>query len=330
MINNKMDLMIRNSEKINDVEGFFTMAALKKCAALNLTLKEKDADAEKIIECKKLVKHKCSAFSSFRNNNLLSTSILLSLQTNPEEALDELLNIYDKLKNEFMSSQFLALAAEVIFNARHTINIDAIVKKTREAYNHMKANHCFLTGSDDVSTAAMIAVTSDDLETTFKEIEFCYKYLNSNGFWSGNNLQALSHILALAPGNPEEKCNKVIVLDKSLRSNNVALKSYSLPLLGIAQLVTTNYDELARNIVEVDNLLKEHSGFGSLSLGTSVRRMISTALVCSSYVDIFDDNLKSTMTDTTNTAIINIVTIMQIAAASAAAGAAAASASSGS
>lgn len=330
MINAKTDLMIRNSEKIDKIESICTINILKKCAALNLTLKDKDVDVDKVIACKKLVKSKCHLFSYFRNNNLLNTAIFLSLEDNPEEALNILLNIHKKLKDKFKSSEFLPLAAEVIFNAKSNINIDEAINKSKEAYDYMKSNHFFLTGSEDVSAAAMLAINSNNLKETFKEIELCYKTLKYNYFSPGDNLQTLSHILSLFPGTVEEKCKNVIELDKALRNNKVPLKSYSLPLLGIAQLITDDYNELAKNISETDNILRKHSGFGSLSLGSSKRHMISTSLVCSTYFNTMDYNLKNTMTNTTNTAIINIVTIMQIVAASAAATAAAASAASSS
>ena len=318
MINAKIDLMIRNSEKIDKIESICTINILKKCAALNLTLKDKDVDVDKVIACKKLVKSKCNLFSYFRNNNLLNTAIFLSLEDNPEEALNILLDIHKKLKDKFKSSEFLPLAAEVIFNVKSNINIDEVINKTKEVYDYMKSNHFFLTGSEDVSVAAMLAINFNNLKETFKEIELCYKTLKYNHFSPGDNLQALSHILALFPGTAEEKCKNVIELDKVLRNNKVPLKSYSLPLLGIAQLVTNDYNELAKDILETDNILKKYSGFGSLSLSIPVKRMISTSLVCSTYVNTMDYNFKNTMINTTNTAIINIITIMQIAALSAA------------
>ncbi|SDP08620.1 Protein of unknown function [Clostridium gasigenes] len=78
----------------------------------------------------------------------------------------------------------------------------------------MKTNHYFLTSSDDVMASAMIATNSNNLEKTFEEIEKCYKILNNNGYFKGNNLQALSNILCFGEGTPKEKCNKVILFDK--------------------------------------------------------------------------------------------------------------------
>lgn len=67
--------------------------------------------------------------------------------------------------------------------------------------------HCFLTSSDDISSAAMIATSSLNLENTFKEIEQCYRLIKNKGFWSGNNLQSLSQILSLNNISPEENGN---------------------------------------------------------------------------------------------------------------------------
>lgn len=331
MLTDKLNLMVNNSNKIDNVAGTFGMNIFKKCNALTLTLKNKDIDINRVNECRYIIKNYTSLLSNFRGNNLLTTAVNLSLEDNPTNSFHELMDIYSKLKSHFFTNQFLVLAAQVIFNARDHINVNEAIVNTRKTYDHMKSNHVFLTSSEDISAAAMIATTSTDLNRTFADIESCYSILKNNGFWGGNNLQSLSHILSLFEGTPEEKCSRVISLDRSLRKYNVPLKGYSLPILGVSAFATDDFDVLAKHMLETNNYLKKHSGFGSFSLGTQVRSMISSAIVTSSYIEANDVKINDKFIEATNNAALNIIIVMQIAASSAAAGAAAgAAASSGS
>lgn len=326
MFKEKIDLMIRNSEGIEEVEGTLGMGMFKKCNALTLTMKSSEINVSNVNNARRIIKDNTSLISNFRGYNLLTTAVNLSLLDNPNEAFDEILDIYSKLKKEFFQSTYLVMVAHYLYINRSKLPIDEAIIKTKEAYEIMKKNHSFLTSSDDVMASAMIATNLDNLEESFEEIEKCYKILNNNGYLKGNNLQALSNILCFAQGSAEEKCRKVILFDKELRDIDMPLKGYALPILGIATLVTDNYKELALNIKEVDNELKKHKGFGAMTLGYTTRRMISASVACSSYLEDTSD-INDTFTETTKNAVINIIIAMQIAATAAAVGAAASSAS---
>lgn len=328
----KINLMVTNSNNFDNVKGLLESNIFKKCNALSVTLKNEIADASKIDYCKDLIKGNTSVFSNFRGNNLLTTATNLSLEAFPEETLKELIEINDKLKNEFWGSQYLILSAWVIYNAKDKFPVDESIRNMKIAYDIMKKNHFFLTGSDDYTSAAMISTTSYNIEKTLEEIEECYDILKSNGFWAGNNLQSLSHILSLGNGTPIEKCNKVIALNKILKENKVAIKYYSLPLLGVATFVTDDYESFCNHYIGTIKELKSQKGFGSFSLTAEVRNMIAAALVCSKYVDELSmleiDNSK--IIETTNNTALTIVIAMQAAATAAAASAAAAASSSSS
>lgn len=327
MLNEKINLMLSNSNKIENVDGTFGMGMFKKCNALTLTMKDIEIDVLKVNNARNIIKNNTSVFSNFRGYNLLTTAVNLSLFDNPTESFNEVLDIYGKLKKEFYQSTYLVLVAHYLYTNNNITPIDEAIRKTRYAYDKMKKNHFFLTSSDDVMASAMITMNCDNLDETFEEIEQCYKILNNKGFFKGNNLQSLANILCFAEGTPEEKCNKVILFDKELRNINMPLKGYALPILGIATLVTDNYKKLAVLIKETDIELKKHSGFGVMTLGYTTRSMISAALVCGSLIDSSSE-INNTFTETTKNAVINIIIAMQIAASAAAAGAAAGAASS--
>lgn len=191
MLNQKLNLMILNSEKIENVDGTFGMGMFKKCNALTLTMKNAEINVSNVNNARNIIKDKTSLISNFRSYNLLTTAVNLSLFDNPNQVFDEILDIYNKLKKQFFQSAYLVLVAHYLYTNKHKLPIDEAIIKTKEAYDRMKTNHYFLTSSDDVMASAMIATNSNNLEKTFEEIEECYKILNNNGYFKGNNLQAL-------------------------------------------------------------------------------------------------------------------------------------------
>ena len=324
----KVELLTNNSRELDMAGGLFTQNAFRKCSALSLTLRGERADANRVNEAIKIIKNNTSILSNFRGNNLLTTAVTISFDDDMEGSLREINTIYEKLKELFFTNQYLILASIVIFNARDRVNIDEAVKNTRVVYDYMKKNHRFLTGQEDTSAAAMISVTSTNLDETLKEIEEYYVALKYKGFWGGNNLQSLSHILPLFSGEVDEKVNKVVAIEQALRNNKVPLKHYSLPLLAIASVVADDPNNFAREVREVSEKIKSEKGFGSFSLGSLIRNMIAVGVVASDYVEKLDDIEKGKLINTTNNVTLTIQIAIQIAAASAAAGAAAASASS--
>lgn len=326
MLENKIELMIKNTKEMNNVHGTLGDTVLKRCGALNLTLKNITADADKINVCRDILKANTGVFSNFRGYNMLNSSINLSLELSPEESIKEIITIYEKMKKHFFASSYLPLAAQIIYDARNRVNVDEAIVNTKKAYDYMKSNHFFLTSSEDVSSAAMIAVTSTDLEATFKDIEECYKILKTDSFWGGDKLQTLSHTLALFAGTPEEKCAKVIKLNNLLRKNSVPLKSYALPLLGICAFVTDDYDNFVAEMKKGNDILKNESGFGAFSIGYTVRSMIVAGLITADYIDDSNNHLINITTNST----LNILIVMLITATAVSAAAAAAAASSAS
>lgn len=129
-------------------------------------------------------------------------------------------------KQEFSISEYLIIAAQIIFSSKNIMNIDDAIKNTKTAYKYMKKNHRFLTGSEDIASAALIATTSIDLEKTFNDIEECYTLLKSKSNSSKNNIQALSHILSLVNLPSENKCRKVLDMQSALKGDVFILNKH--------------------------------------------------------------------------------------------------------
>lgn len=323
----KIQLLLNNSRELDGVGGFFTSNVFRKCNALTITLRNEKADAIKINQAIKIVKENSSVLSNFRGNNLLTIATTLSFQEDMNGSFKEIFSIYEKLKDKFFTNEYLVLAAIVIFNSRDRVSIDGAINNTRVVYDYMKSNHFFLTGSEDICAAAMIAVTSDNMERTLKETEDYYTALKYNGFFAGNNLQSLSHMLPLFSGNIEDNITKVINMDKALRINRVPLKSYALPLLAVAAIIAKDVNVVAKEVKETSDLLKEEKGFG-FSLGSVIRNMIAVGIVASSYIDELGEEERQSLINAANNVALTVQIAIEVAASAAAAGAAASASAS--
>lgn len=328
MINNKISLFLNNVNTLKTVKGTWGSDIFIKCAALTLTLKASHADADKINLCRDIIKNNTSLFSNFRGDNLLTSSVYLSLEENPQESFKQVLAIYTKLKDKFFASEYLVLASWVIFNSRSNLDLDLLVNKTSEAYDLMKSNHFFLTSADDYTSAAMIAVSHPDLNSAFLEIEECFNLLKDNGLRGKNDLQSLSHILSLGTGSPTEKSLKVITLNNLLKETKFPLKGFSLPLLAIPTFITDDYNSFISQYIDTANLLKSQKGFGSFTLRSDLRNMIAAALVASEYLDSLTEPYDNAIIEATNNTALTITLAIQMAVAAAIAGASTAAASS--
>lgn len=85
MLEEKIQLMLTNSSEIEKVHGTLGMNLFKKCNAMNLTLENIKIDVDKVNEYRDLIKNNTSIFSNFRCNNLLTTSINLSIHPYPNK-----------------------------------------------------------------------------------------------------------------------------------------------------------------------------------------------------------------------------------------------------
>lgn len=332
IMNEKINLFLENNKALEDVKGSWGMYGFQiKSSALTCTMKNQRVDTDRINLALDIIKKNTSMFSNFRGINKLTTAITISFEDDMEYSLKEIISIYDKLKDEFFTNEYLVMAAQVIFNARYRVNVDDAVRNTRVAYDYMKKHHRFLTGQEDIANAAIIATTSANLEETFNEIEEIYQYLKDNRISYSNNIQSLSHILSLINLPSIQKCDEVLAMNSIMKEKKVPLKDYFIPMLGIITFLADNKEDFAMNIADVSMNLKKEKGFGNFSLGSNFRNMISATLVSLDYLDTLDNNIKENIIINTNNIALTVAIAMQTAvliSSAAAASAAAASSSS--
>lgn len=274
---------IESRDTIKNAFGWESAYLYPVCASIFVDKGQK-ADVMKMKQCEKMIKDHTGMFSDFRGNGKLAIISMLAVSENPEEKLSQTIKIHEMLKKQHLSSQFLSITAITIANMTEPDKYEEIVKRTGKIYQMMKRDHPFLTSGEDSVFAALLALSNQSEDQILEEMEQCYKILKSK-FFSANAVQSVSHVLALAEGIPEKKCEKVKVLyDEMVKSGCKYGTDYELATLAALSL-QENVVKIIEDIKEVDAFLEKQSGYGFLGLGKKQRLMHAAMIISSDYLE---------------------------------------------
>ncbi|UPK44762.1 DUF4003 family protein [Paenibacillus pabuli] len=320
----RVELFVSNTQIIK--KSFkWQNAMMHRLAALLYAAENKIAEGEAIRQSHELIKQNTNLFSVFRGNSAISIATMLSLTTDQEKKLEDTLLIYDLMKkNKFRTSDFLVIAAYQI--AAHTTpdQFEHKVERAKAFYDHMKAQHRFLTGQDDYIFAAMLALSDLDVESGVTRMDQLYAELKPE-FSPGNSVQALTQVLVLGNDNPEAAAH-VLAFNEAFRRRGIRLdKTYTLSSLGILSLLPADRDTLVEQVEETYEWLRTQKGFGAWSISKQELLLLSSSLVAVQYVE---DLRNGVLTTTVSTSITNIIIAQQAATAAAATSAAVVASSS--
>lgn len=276
----KCDLLVGNRATVTN--AFKWSPELMTLAAAGiLTSAGMQADAETLEKCEAIIKGSTSAFSSFRANVKIPVICKMAIAESPEAYFKKLTEVYDLFGSKpFYGDEYQILAAITICDrAKDIAEAAEFVEKTNAVYAKMKECHRFLTSNEDLPFAAMIAVSGIDIQTAIDEAEAAYSVLKDE-FSDNNAVQTLSHVLALDAAKTEEKCGRVCSIFEELKEQKHKFGTgYELSSLGALISLDLGDAEIAALIIEADEYLKEHKGFGDFALGSKERRMVAAQTV---------------------------------------------------
>lgn len=229
---------------------------------------EKDIQAEKdkLLECKSILKGNTSSFSNFRSHCELPIVTSMYLSSNPEEKIKKTIKLFEILKQHFSSSDHLVLGAMII--SEMTEDCDTLIIKANNIYKAMKKLHPFLTSSEDIVYCLLLAISEKNEKEIIKETEKCYDLLKSS-FSSANSVQALSHTVTLLDGSADEKCGRTIELFNDLKAKGYKYgTNFELATLGLLANLSIDNNSIIENFIKVDEYLKIQKGYNNF-LGAS-------------------------------------------------------------
>ena len=301
---------IRNRDLVKKVRKMCGIYLPPVCAHL-FCARGRMVDEERLKACLALLKEKTGVFSNFRGSMELAFACMLSLEEDPEAALEKVLTAYGLLKKEFTTSQYLPLAA---FLLKDEGDMAGYVARGREIYQTMRKEHPFLTSTEDSVFAVMLAFSDKDNQSLIEEMETCYG-LVKNELRNGNSVQTVSHVLAVSDGDPAQKAGKLLELYRTLRQSGLKYsRYYELPTLAAISTMPVDVRQIAMDMLDVDTWLSHQKGYGFWGLPKSTRLMHAAMIVSNAYA------AASSLSTAVVTGTLSMIISQQIAAMAAIAG----------
>lgn len=288
------DLFLQNYQLVRQSFNWESSDMIPLSASI-YTNKGLNVNIDEIKKCKKLVKETTGFFSNFKGISSLLIFTMLSLQENSEKCLKNSIKIYDILKKQFSSSEYLT-DISITLSRLEELNYEDLALRAKEIYKLMKKSHFFLTGGDDYVYAILFALKNVSIEENNEIIEECYRYLNDE-ISKGDGIQNLSQVIVLENGADYKKtCDKVFEIRKMLKENKLNIGSeVEVSILSLLASLQMSNKQIVEEITEVYNLLKTQKGFGVFYFSKAGRLMYSAMLVYNTYKkeNLLEDEKKS-------------------------------------
>lgn len=282
-------------------------------------------DAGELIAARDLLKARTGVFSNFRGYVKLPLIALLSLSREREAFLGRVLSSYQLLKQRFITSDYLALAACFLAETPDEAERERLVSRARDLYERMKKEHRFLTGAEDSPYAVLLAASDRSDDELIADMEESYALLKTV-FRDSNSVQTVSHVLALDRRVPKEKAARVADLYDTVRQAGGKYSRYK-PLAVLASLAMADADIrlLADELMEAEADLHERKGWRGIFGFDRATRMMHAAMLVTDLHLPGDTGEKAAMNAALSAAIAQQMAVCMAATSAAAASAAAAS-----
>ena len=284
IIERRSELLVTNQEimcKSFMLEHTLTNAVV----AAAFAEKDREADPELIKEARKVLKKKQGVFSDFRSYNELIVSARMALSADPEGYLDEVIEVYDKLrKGRLFGSSYRVLAAMSICDQGRYSEADSLIGRTNEIMKGMNKAHPFLTSDEDTCFAVLLAMTDKSVEDILIELENSFRIVKKIFAFHDNASYSLAQVLTAYDGDYEKKCAKALELFDAFKAAGTKYgKEHELASLGALIDIDAGIDEIVSEVIGVAEHLKGKKGFGMLDMGRETRLMFGTMLVSGAH-----------------------------------------------
>lgn len=274
---------IENKDILRKSFRFESSYILPVCASV-IASKGIVTSDEKLMMCKKAVEQQTGICSNFRGNVKLPMISMLATSDYPDNKMEQANKMYEKLKDEFFGSPYLALVSMILTDMISDAEADKIVSRGKAIYKRMKAEHPFLTSSEDSVFAVLMAFSDKSDDELVADMEACYKIVKNSVGGTSNAIQSLSHVLALTDGTSESKCDRVEKLYQLLKEKGKKFgRDYEISTLAAVAILPVDLEQLAQDIIDADEFLKNQKGYGFLAITKTVRLLHAAMLVANSY-----------------------------------------------
>jgi hypothetical protein len=305
-----LNLFVANARTAREVFTW-SYASARRLAAFIYARQGMLIDCSAINFCSELIKTKTSAFSAFRGGTLC-TETLLSLSRDPRGLVDEMLKAHGLLKKEkFLAGDYSIIAAQQIAEQMAPSDYSVVASKARALYKDIKSRHFFGTGTTNTLALTGIVMSGIEPMIAAERIEM-FQSLLKGVLPSKSSRLILAQTFVLA-GADDSAVNRVIAIGDALKARKINIKQlYLVPMLGVLALLPNDADAIARDIEEVQAILKMQKGFRALYVSKQELFLFAAAVVAIGY----PESMKNGVVMTALITGVLYIIMMQRAAAS--------------
>lgn len=231
------------------------------------------------------MKEETGAFSAYRGMFRFMLAALLSYQfeNSKEQFMKMLVNDEDLKSYGFKNSLYLPVANYTLLmmckDVADQADVREYIRKAMEIYKEMKSLHPWITSGDDYPLAIMLTKSDYPLE----RVEAIYKGLNDQGFYKGNSLQLLSHILSFGTTSVEAIVARCLEIKRTLKENKLNLETSYYSALGIMTILDDPENFWLQQVMNVAQELTHTKKYKWLGKGMNV--LLASALVTQVWID---------------------------------------------
>ena len=235
-------------------------------------------DADRMRECRKLIKQNTGIGSYFRGTAELLLMSEMSLAEDPEAYLKKVLAAYDALKKDFSGSIYLPSAAMLLADSAEEAEFARLASLSKDIFDIMNRRHRLLTSNEDVVACLTLALSGMTAEKAADETEACYSILYPD--FRNNSAQALAFALALYDAPAEKKCVRTMELYTELAGRDVKWSSgIELAAIGPIAMLDGSVSDIADDLIAIDGFLSQQKGYGALGIDRKTRLMHAAMLL---------------------------------------------------
>lgn len=285
-LNEKCELLLTNYSAINK-KFFINDKLMCLMAGLIFTSADKEADIEKLTECKKILEKNTGLLSNLRANPRLVLLSKMALSDDPEQYLRNVSDVYKKIhKGKQLENSYMALAAMLICDLGRQDEAEELVAKAEQINSRMNKEHPVLTSSEDTSFIMFLALTDKSVDTIISDIDEAYEYLKNTYKIKATSdaIQGVSEVIALSYGDAKEKCDKVVRIFNTFAEKGAKYGGNSeFIILGSLINVNVDTDTLVNEILEAEVSLSGLKGFKDSEMDRKNRIVYASMLVSDVY-----------------------------------------------
>jgi hypothetical protein len=224
--------------KVSDTRSLMMIASL-------YVMNNKDFDDDRLEEVADHIKKEVGFFTTLNSHQrYIFAAMLYTRFQHPEEKVTDFIETYKALVDAgFSMGAYTYISAMVLINEEGCN--EEIASLAMEVYKKMRKKHFFLTGQSDYPLAMLLAQRTQDTDKLIDHIEYFYEKLNQSGFYKGNDLQTMSHILSLVEDvNPDELVTRCTEIFDRLKEEGIRPKSMFYPQIAMLAFLTNGKDHI--------------------------------------------------------------------------------------